>query len=109
MSYEKEYLSFSSLKIRHFRYTFFQKILLLKIKRAKVFLVTFTVLLLCTFNMQVPAWAADGDFDSSFGTGGKVTTDIGTATADEAFSVVMQSLYGLNFATPIMIKFQKNA
>ena len=91
MSYEKEYLSFSSLKIRHFRYTFFQKILLLKIKRAKVFLVTFTVLLLCTFNMQVPAWAADGDFDSSFGTGGKVTTDIGTATADEALSVVMQS------------------
>jgi uncharacterized delta-60 repeat protein len=59
-------------------------------KKIKVFLSTFTVFVICTFNLQVPAWAADGDLDTSFGTGGKVTTAIGSAD-DTAYSVVLQS------------------
>jgi uncharacterized delta-60 repeat protein len=59
-------------------------------KKIKVFLATFTAFVICTFNLQVPAWAADGDLDTSFGTGGKVTTPIGSGN-DEAWSVVLQS------------------
>ena len=37
-----------------------------------------------------PVVAADGDLDTSFGTGGKVTTEVGSGT-DEARSVAIQS------------------
>jgi uncharacterized delta-60 repeat protein len=40
--------------------------------------------------LQSPAWAADGDLDTTFGTGGKVTTAIGSSP-DVAYSVVVQS------------------
>jgi uncharacterized delta-60 repeat protein len=49
-----------------------------------------TILTLSLSNLQSPAWAADGDLDTSFGTGGKVTTAIGSAD-DTAYSVVLQS------------------
>ena len=39
--------------------------------------------------LQSPAWAADGDLDTTFGTGGKVTTAIGSSD-DRAYSVVLQ-------------------
>ena len=82
------------MKLRNFRYGLFQRLihnyLPLKMKKIKVFLSTFTVFVICTFNLQVPAWAADGDLDTSFGTGGKVTTAIGSAD-DTAYSVVLQS------------------
>jgi uncharacterized delta-60 repeat protein len=78
------------VKIRNFRHIFLQNILRLKIKRAKVFLATFTLFFLCTFNLQGAAWAVDGDLDTTFGTDGKVTTAIGSGT-DVANSVVVQS------------------
>jgi uncharacterized delta-60 repeat protein len=81
--------NYSPVKIRNFRHIFLQNILRLKIKRAKVFLATFTLFFICTFNLQGAAWAVDGDLDTTFGTGGKRTTDIlGT---DIANSVVVQS------------------
>jgi uncharacterized delta-60 repeat protein len=77
------------VKIRNLRHIFLQYILRLKVKRAKVFLATFTLFFLCTINLQGTAWAVDGDLDTTFGTGGKRTTDIlGT---DIANSVVVQS------------------
>jgi uncharacterized delta-60 repeat protein len=82
--------NYSPVKIRNFRHIFFQNILRLKIKRAKVFLATVTLFFLCTFNLQGAAWAVDGDLDTTFGTDGKVTTDIGSGT-DVANSVVVQS------------------
>jgi uncharacterized delta-60 repeat protein len=87
-------MNFYPMKLRNFRYGLFQRLihnyLPLKMKKIKVFLSTFTVFVICTFNLQVPAWAADGDLDTSFGTGGKVTTAIGSAD-DTAYSVVLQS------------------
>ena len=49
-----------------------------------------TILTFSLSNLQSPAWAADGDLDTTFGTGGKVTTAVGLGD-DEAFSVVLQS------------------
>ena len=48
-----------------------------------------TILTFSLSNLQSPAWAADGDLDTTFGTGGKVTTAIGSF--DSAYSVVLQS------------------
>jgi len=78
------------VKIRNFRHIFLQNILRLRIKRAKVFLATFTLFFLCTFNLQGSAWAADGDLDTTFSGDGKETTAIGSGT-DTAWSVVLQS------------------
>jgi len=89
MGYAKRVINYFPVKIQNFRQIFLQNILLLKIKRAKVFIVTFTLFFLCTFNSLSSAWAVDGDLDTSFGTGGKRTTDLlGT---DIANSVVVQS------------------
>jgi uncharacterized delta-60 repeat protein len=55
----------------------------------KYFLTQF-VFLLCLFNSQTPAWAADGDLDISFDTDGIAITELGDSAA-EARSVVMQS------------------
>jgi uncharacterized delta-60 repeat protein len=41
-------------------------------------------------NLQSPAWAADGDLDTTFSSDGKVTTAVGLGT-DTAWSVVLQS------------------
>ena len=87
-------MNFYPMKLRNFRYGLFQRIihnyLPLKMEKIKVSLSTFTVFVICTFNLQVPAWAADGELDTSFGTGGKVTTPIGSGN-DETWSVVLQS------------------
>ena len=49
-----------------------------------------TILTFSLSNLQSPAWAADGDLDTSFSSDGKVTTAIGSGT-DAAKSVVLQS------------------
>ncbi|HLQ44680.1 MAG TPA: delta-60 repeat domain-containing protein, partial [Planctomycetaceae bacterium] len=43
-----------------------------------------------TFDFALARYNADGSLDTSFGTGGKVTTAIGTST-DEAYAVALQS------------------
>ena len=63
---------------------------------SKIFVQTFTRFLISLIfvigltSLQSPAWAADGDLDTTFGTGGKVTTAIGSGN-DQAFAVVLQS------------------
>jgi uncharacterized delta-60 repeat protein len=59
-----------------------------KLNLTKIFLAT--ILTFSLSNLQSPAWAADGELDTTFGTGGKVTTAVGLGD-DEAFSVVLQS------------------
>ena len=49
-----------------------------------------SILTISLSNLQSPAWAADGDLDTSFDTDGKLTTAIGSG-ADIAYSVVLQS------------------
>ena len=49
-----------------------------------------TILTFSLSNLQSPAWAADGDLDTTFSGDGKVTTAIGSGT-DTAWSVVLQS------------------
>jgi uncharacterized delta-60 repeat protein len=49
-----------------------------------------TILTFSLSNLQSPAWAADGDLDTSFSSDGKVTTAIGSGI-DAALSVVLQS------------------
>ena len=39
----------------------------------------FWFLLAVLFLPAAPSWAADGDIDTTFGTGGRVTTDFGTS------------------------------
>src|SRR5712691_1227384 len=43
-----------------------------------------------TFDFALARYNADGSLDTSFGTGGKVTTAIGTST-DEAYAIALQS------------------
>jgi uncharacterized delta-60 repeat protein len=62
----------------------------LKLKLFRKYFLTQFVFLLCFFNSQSPAWAADGDLDTSFDTDGKVTTPIGSGN-DYVNSVVVQS------------------
>jgi uncharacterized delta-60 repeat protein len=59
-----------------------------KLNLTKVFLAT--ILTFSLSNLQSPAWAADGDLDTTFDTDGKVTTAVGSGT-DAAKSVVLQS------------------
>jgi uncharacterized delta-60 repeat protein len=59
-----------------------------KLNLTKIFLAT--ILTFSLSNLQSPAWAADGDLDTSFSSDGKVTTAIGSG-ADQANSVVVQS------------------
>jgi hypothetical protein len=59
-----------------------------KLNLTKIFLAT--ILTFSLSNLQSPAWAADGDLDTSFSSDGKVTTAIGSS-ADRAYSVVLQS------------------
>ncbi len=47
-------------------------------------------LLAVLFLPAAPSWAADGDIDTTFGTGGRVTTDFGT-NYDDAKAVAIQS------------------
>jgi uncharacterized delta-60 repeat protein len=49
-----------------------------------------TILTFSLSNLQSPAWAADGDLDTSFSSDGKVTTAVGLGD-DGAHSVVLQS------------------
>ena len=49
-----------------------------------------SILTISLSNLQSPAWAADGDLDTSFDTDGKLTPAIGSG-ADIAYSVVLQS------------------
>jgi len=46
--------------------------------------------LICLLFATIPLEATDGDLDNSFGTGGKVTTDIGSGS-DEGYGLVIQS------------------
>ena len=62
----------------------------LKLNLFRKYFLTQFVFLLCFFNSQSPAWAADGDLDTSFDTDGIAITEIGKNAA-EAHSLVMQS------------------
>ncbi|MBH8576028.1 DUF4347 domain-containing protein, partial [Nostocaceae cyanobacterium CENA369] len=42
-------------------------------------------------NFAVVRYNSDGTLDNSFGSGGKVTTDIGNATSDTAYSITLQT------------------
>jgi uncharacterized delta-60 repeat protein len=44
-----------------------------------------------SYNFTVVRYNIDSTLDTSFGTGGKVTTDIGTNSTDFAFTIVLQS------------------
>jgi uncharacterized delta-60 repeat protein len=59
-----------------------------KLNLTKIILAT--ILTFSLSNLQSPAWAADGDLDTTFDTDGKVTTAIGSGT-EAARSVVLQS------------------
>jgi uncharacterized delta-60 repeat protein len=59
-----------------------------KLNLTKIFLAT--ILTFSLSNLQSPAWAADGDLDTSFSSDGKVTTAVGLGD-DGAHSVVLQS------------------